>query len=350
MNYELYNNTKELIKERAKLQNITLNEETLKYFTNYFYATRLKGIIPSEVSVETLIDNVLHYAQEIIFYDLSHPIVQEIGPDVKGACKHEHKKIYIRNTLPNELKEITTYHEIHHAAQSNIHNNDNVGINQFEQVGRMIMEGQTQYWAEEVYKIINNIEEFPDKLIPSEQLRMQPGGTIVSKLHNYEMYDAMLSKLAIFLEVPKEFFVSINYSYQLLNNPQNPLINNRGLMVLKKKFDEIAQKRNYSGTFKDTLYSLDYVYVVDYMGYINNSDKELILSGGETEEYPIYPDKRDSLSQAKQAQYIDELDSELFEYLEETPELRSQFVKYIVKDETRKKLMDKLVASQKIKK
>ena len=55
------------------------------------------------------------------------------------------------------------------------------------------MEAQTQWFAEEVYKSIHNVD-FKEKEIPSENLRMQCGGTVVSSLHNYELYDSMLSK------------------------------------------------------------------------------------------------------------------------------------------------------------
>ena len=49
-------------------------------------------------------------------------------------------------------------------------------------------------FAEEVYKIIHNVK-FEERHIPTENLRMQSGGTIVSSLHNYEMYDNLLTKL-----------------------------------------------------------------------------------------------------------------------------------------------------------
>ena len=39
------------------------------------------------------------------------------------------------------------YHEIHHAAQTN-RKNDRTGINQKGNLGRLILEAQTQYFAE----------------------------------------------------------------------------------------------------------------------------------------------------------------------------------------------------------
>lgn len=63
-----------------------------------------------------------------------------------------------------------------------------------------------EWFAEEVYKNIHNVD-FQEKEIPSENLRMQSGGTVVSSLHNYELYDSMLSKLSIIIEEPKSFLL-----------------------------------------------------------------------------------------------------------------------------------------------
>ena len=72
---------------------------------------------------------------------------------------------------------------------------------------------QTIYFAEKIYQEIYEIQ-FEPRRIPSETLRMLGDGIVVSNLHNYELYDNLLSKLAIILNVSKDYFVSINYLYK----------------------------------------------------------------------------------------------------------------------------------------
>ena len=74
------------------------------------------------------------------------------------------------------------------------------------------MEAQTQYFAEKIYSEIHGVS-FDEKRIPSENLRMINNGTVISNLHNYEMYDTLLNKLAIMIDVSKDYFVSINFLY-----------------------------------------------------------------------------------------------------------------------------------------
>ena len=69
------------------------------------------------------------------------------------------------------------YHEIHHAAQTN-RKNDRTGINQKGNLGRLILEAQTQYFAEIVYQRIHHVQ-FENKQIPSEESRMHKRGIIL---------------------------------------------------------------------------------------------------------------------------------------------------------------------------
>lgn len=88
-----------------------------------------KDVIPVEKTLEDLIDNALTFASKVEFYDENHKIYKENGKDVKGFRALESKTIFIRRNLEDHLKEITIYHELHHAAQTNPENNQ-VGINQ----------------------------------------------------------------------------------------------------------------------------------------------------------------------------------------------------------------------------
>jgi len=315
----------EQIKNMILNKKSDIDRQTLYYFTNYFYVLVEKDLIPSKLKIDDLIDNALYYAQEVVFYDENSDVYKELGPDTKGLRDPKTKKIYVRNNLSEPLREIVIYHELHHAVQTN-RKNDEVGINQSYNIGRMIMEAQTQWFAEEVYKKIHNVD-FIEREIPSEQLRMIENGTIVSALHNYEMYDALLSKLAIILDVPKDFFVSINFLYE----------QDEGLKLLEEKYNEKAKEKKILKSFYDLLYMIDYIYVVDYIAYKNGTDKEVVLSGKETEfAYEIYPNKGEKLSLTRQKEYIDALDLTLVLALIDNGFEYEEFSKYIVDNERRK--------------
>lgn len=306
-----------------------MDKTALKYFTNYFYVLSQEKMVG--VDLEKIIDNALSIAPKIIFYDKGDEMYEKLGPDSKGTRDVETKSIYVRNDLERPLKEIITYHEIHHVAQTN-QESGCVGINQSENLGRMIMEAQTEYFAEKVYCRIHNVK-FEEKEIPTQKLRMKSGGTIISPLHNYEMYDAYLSKLAIIFDVPKEFFVAINYLYE----------NDMGLMQLKQRFIEAKAKYNLPfDSFEDFMYPGDYAYVVDLLSYIKNEDKELLLKGGETAGVRIYKKKGETLSQEKQLRYLDSFDNDCFHCLHKAKGRYEEFFRYIVKDSSREIIMQTL--------
>lgn len=314
----------EKIKELIKKQNNTIDEQTLTYFTNYFYILVKDNLIPSNIKLEDLIDNAMTYASKVEFYDEDHKIYIKFGPDVKGYRDPETKTIFIRNNLGEPLREITVYHELHHAVQTNPLN-DEVGINQRSNIGRLIMEAQTQYLAEKVYSEIHNIT-FPEREIPSETLRMVNNGTVVSQLHSYEMYDSLLSKLAIMLNVSKDYFVSINFLYK----------NNEGLKNLEEKYNEAKEKYKLPYNFDTLLFILDYIYCVDLTAYTNNPDKEVILSGEETKSgYEIYPNKNYKLSLQAQRKYMNSFDVDNFLALVEANENFKEFSKYVIDNEKR---------------
>ena len=216
--------SREEIKEYIYNKKANIDSATLEYFTNYFYVLSNNPQILGTNSIEKLIDNALIYASKIVFYDQNSEIYKELGPDCKGLREPKSKIIYVRKDLEDPLREITIYHELHHAVQTNPLNEE-VGINQNSNFGRMIMEAQTQYFSEKVYQEVHNVN-FEEKDILSENIRMMNGGIITSSLHNYEMYDSILSKLSTILDVSKDFFVSINYLYE----------NNVGINKLKQTY------------------------------------------------------------------------------------------------------------------
>lgn len=300
-----------------------IDQETLNYFTNYFYVATKKGVIPSEVGIENLIDNALTFASKIVFYDENHYIYKKHGGDVKGYRDPETKTIFIRNNLKEPLREMVVYHELHHAVQTNPLNNE-VGINQVSNIGRLIMEAQTEYFAEEVYKEIHGVS-YDEREIPSESLRMAKGGTVVSALHNYEMYDNLMTKIGLILGVPKLFFVSINYLFK----------DNLGLKILEEKYEEAKNKYQLPLDFQTFLLFFDYAYCVDLMAYTDNPDKEKILNGGTTDAYEIYPNKGFQLSLANQMANITKIDIDCFLKLAENGGNFKEFARYIISDEKR---------------
>ncbi len=297
--------------------------ETLTFFANYFFVAIKKGVIPKKVNLESLIENALIYASKIEFYDENHRIYKEYGKDVKGLRDPDEKTIFIRKSLEEPLREITVYHELHHAVQTNPENNE-VGINQESNVGRLIMEAQTQYFAEEVYKEIHNVE-FEEREIPSENLRMASGGMVLSKLHNYEMYDNLLTKIGIVLEVPKDFFVSINYLWK----------DSQGLKLLEEKYENAKSKYQLPYDFNRFLLYYDYAYCVDLLAYKDNPDKQIILSGGTTKKYEIYPNQGLPLSLKSQSYNLSQMDACCFLKLAENGGNYKDFARYIINNEKR---------------
>ena len=314
----MYEKIKKLISDK----NNNLDNQTLMYFTNYFYVLVKDGLIPNGITLEDLIDNAIRYASKVEFYDENHRVYLENGPDTKGLRDPDTKTIYIRGNLEDPLKEITIYHELHHAVQTNPQNNE-VGINQESNIGRLIMEAQTQYFAEKIYSEIHGVS-FDEKRIPSENLRMINNGTVISNLHNYEMYDTLLNKLAIMIDVSKDYFVSINFLYK----------NNEGLKDLERKYNEARAKYKLPYDFEGLLLLLDYIYCVDLMAYKDNPDKQTILSGKETESgYEIHPEKYFKLSLHLQRKYMTGFDIDNFLALAESDGNFKEFGKFVVDNE-----------------
>lgn len=307
-----------LLKKNKKIDGITL-----RYYTNYFYAVTIKRVLPNDVDIEKLMDNLLKY--KIVFYDENSNIFKQYGPDVKGFRDSNNKIIYVRNNLDDILKEITVYHEIHHAVQTNIEN-DSVGINQDENKGRLIMEAQTQYFAEGVYKLAHGVV-FEERNIKSEDVRLYKGGTIVSKLHNYELYDSLLTKLAIVLNVSKNFFVSINYYCD----------DDKGLKILERCYNKAKEKYNLSYTFNEIMVMLDRIYVTDLFLYSNEDmDSKNALLNDRTLHVRLYSDLDTHISRKIEWDDIKNFDIELFLDLVQNNGNSSEFAKYITSNERRK--------------
>lgn len=73
----MYEDIKTIISEK----NPNLGNESLTYFTNYFYILVKDNLIPTNVKLEDLIDNAMKYASKIEFYDENHRVY-------KKRCRH----------------------------------------------------------------------------------------------------------------------------------------------------------------------------------------------------------------------------------------------------------------------
>ena len=74
----------EEIKKMISSKNNSIDNQTLVYFTNYFYCLVKDNLIPQKIKLESLIDNAMKYASKIEFYDENHRVYLENGPDTKG--------------------------------------------------------------------------------------------------------------------------------------------------------------------------------------------------------------------------------------------------------------------------
>lgn len=313
-----------------------LDDITLEYYSNYFYVLSNEPQILGNCNLEDIIDNALMNANKLVFYGPDSIVYKEYGPDVKGLRRSEDKTIYVRDNLEEPVREMAVYHELHHAAQTD--STDPllpVGISQDDSYGRMIVEAETQYFCEKVYSKIHNVS-FEERRIPSENVRMLPGGSIVSNLHNYEMYDSILSKLSILLDTSKDFFVCINFMYKDFE----------GLNAIENLYNYASKKYNLSISFKEYLELIDYIYCVDYAIYTNSSDKERLTNGEESSmRHAIHDDYNERLSLEKQKQKMDFIDGEFLVSLYENGGDYRAFAHYIFDNETRKELMDAIETS-----
>lgn len=325
----------EKIKYIIKKRKPEFDDELLNYLVNYFYIVIRDGLIPDDLDVSDLIDNTINKVDRIVYYNDEDEIGKSLGPDVKGLRDTVSKTIFVSDKLDPQLREITIYHEIHHFAQTS--NTDGVGFNQEAGKGRLIMEAQTQYVAEKIFSEIHGVQ-FEDEFFKTEDVRMLPGGTVRSNLHNYQMYDNLLTKLCIMLDVSKDYIVQLNYQYEF----------NKGLNILEERYNAVKDKLEFPKSFIDYLYILDYIYQTDYIVYKENEDKEIVKEGKTSiYKYEIHPDRKTVVSLENEKGLIDYIDREYFFALLTNGGNYEEFVKYIIDDKARD-LFSEFVAKKKL--
>ena len=311
-------NIKDYLRKRKPL----LDDCSLMYYGNFLDVLDGTKLCPN---FQEAIDNLVSY-NGICFFKEDDAIVKIIGKDAKGIRDPEARKLFIRDSLQNPLKEITTYHEIYHATQSGPDDANYCGFFRETNFGRLLMEAQTQYFAEKVY-CLRYGANFKEREIPSQELRMREGGTVVSALHNYELYDTFLTKLTIMIDVDKDCFVTANYEYR------------KGMENLRKKYEEAQKKYRFTLDFNKIMFIMDYVYCTDVVAYFGaEGDRQATLRGDRTKPYSVHGYDQSVLSLDKEFDYIDEFDRKNFVTLIESRNLKKakEFKRYIVSNATRK--------------
>lgn len=247
-----------------------IDQELLKYLTIYFTYIENNHLYPSIIKLTDIIDTTLNNVRKIVYFDKYSPIVKAVGGDFLGITINEEQTIYINSEVNKQKKETTIYHEIHHAAQIKkdalIKNpyDTLVGI-RFNNLGILINEAQTAYLADSIYESLYNIEnKYMD--YPSTKFYMLPGGKVISNLSCYQLYDYLLTKLSYLLELPKEFFIKINYLNELDQNNYP-----EGLTILKEIYTKYQKMYNITLSFDKLMYQLDYI---AYMYELTSSNYE----------------------------------------------------------------------------
>ena len=247
---------------------LDIDEILLNYLITYFNYIDTYNLYPSNILLTDIIDTTLTNVRHIIFFDKDSDIAKAVGGDFLGITINEEQTIYINSQANEKTKETTIYHEIHHAAQIKkdalITNpyDTLVGI-RFNNLGILINEAQTAYLADSIYQEIHHNKSVYINY-PSDKFHMLPGGTIISNLSCYQVYDYLLTKLSFLLELPKEFFIKINYLFELDDNNYP-----KGLTVLKEIYNKYQTIYNIPLSFDNLMYQLDYIAYMYELTYSN---------------------------------------------------------------------------------
>ena len=204
--------TRNEIKSKLSAGNINVSDSDIELLSKYLYSLPELSIINDENIINNLINKVINQLEGIIYYDSNdEELLKKLGISKNNKGLSKNNIIYVNKNMTDEMIKITLFHELTHFLQRfHIDGMEEcIGVMQNFK-WRILMEAQTQNIAEMVYSHNygnqKEIEEYK-----SEDLRMLPGGTIRSNLRNYQMYDSILKKLCLVLEMSIENFIEINF-------------------------------------------------------------------------------------------------------------------------------------------
>ena len=240
----LYDNIFTQISSNNK--NITGEKTSLT--AKYFVSLVELDIIKDSLLINDLVTKVVNELEDIIYYDNNdEKILKELDVSKNNKGQFKDNIIYINKNMNDDMIMITFFHELTHFLQSyDIEGLEKcIGIMQ-NWKWRILMEAQTQNLAEMVYSnISSDIKETVE--YDSEELRMQPGGVIESNLRNYQMYDSILKKILLVLNMSIEEFITINFK------------NEQSLKLFEEKLDNTCgeEAKKLMWELLDIIYSTD---------------------------------------------------------------------------------------------
>lgn len=240
-----------------------------KYISSLFEL----GIIKNENKINELIEKVCNQLEGIFYYDNNdEKLLAELGISKDNKGKSKDNVIYVNKNMSDEMIEITLFHELTHFLQRfNVEGLEEcIGIMQ-NYKWRILMEAQTQNIAEMVYSNIYGKER--EKIdYKSEELRMLPGGNIKSNLRNYQMYDYILKKICLVLEISIKDFIAMNFQgVESMNLFEKKLSGKYG--------DEVL---NFIYELLDVIYSTDAIIYTGGEKELNNPYNVASLVDGRT--------------------------------------------------------------------
>ena len=205
--------SKEMIIEELKNQNLNYGEYEITLIVDYLINLYEMNLLPENITYKDLITKLKEHNVKIVFFKDDDAIAKKYGDKFKGKNENDNNGnivLYVRDSLKD--KEIYFYHELTHLFQTkNIRDyyNDNLitGLSESNRNLEMVNEVITQYLSEKIYnKKYNKTSNVT--LYKSEELRMKPGYKIYSELHNYQMYDYVVSLLLKTINISKDDLIT----------------------------------------------------------------------------------------------------------------------------------------------
>ncbi|MBD9115436.1 hypothetical protein EGP95_06655 [bacterium] len=282
----LYDNIVQKISNNSK----NIDEDKISLIAKYFVSLFELDILKDEALINSLVLKVVNELENIIYYDNNdEKLLKELGISKKNKGLFKGNIIYINKNMEDDMIKITLFHELTHFLQRyNVDGYEEcIGIMQ-NYKWRILMEAQTQNVAEMVYSnIFGNIKE--ELEYNSEELRMLSGGTIKSNLRNYQMYDMILRKILLVLNMSIEDFIAINF-----NGKQS-------LKLFEEKLDNSYGKKvkNFIWELLDIIYSTD---AIVYTGGVDNLSEPCIVQS-------LVDNRTINVSSEEQFKSIKQLDS-----------------------------------------
>lgn len=243
-------------------KNKKINTVDIKLISNYFVSLCELGIINDKEMLDELVNKASSELKDIIYYDSNDSEeLKRMGIDKTSRAIRNvsNTKIYINKNMDAYKKETTFYHVLTHFLQTYVDRDveQNVGVMK-NWKWKILVEAETEYISEKVYCHMHNIEFDSVIKYKSEDLGMLSGGTIKSNLKSYQMYDSILRKILLLLDMSYDEFARINFMGKDANS------------IFEDKINKMYGEDVNNFLWK----SLDIIHSTDYSLYSNLVTKE----------------------------------------------------------------------------